>query len=226
MSPNPLKPPNPPIGYRLEVNKMPSFLRPTAATSKIVAAPLDDIAVAEVDSDNPKKILVRDPKNFTLPVETHEETHVFQFSRNPAIVNQWKDNLRKGNLTESYDYGGMDGLLQAQREHRSITSFGLEQQADIVKDFQQLTDKAIANKDFALLDKVNAAYGPYVRQLANLPAKNESMTTMTRRDLTPPPPGLPPATETGILAENKLLGSREMFLPPPPLRAKNKGRRH
>ncbi len=151
---------------------------------------------------------------FTLPVETHEETHVFQLSRNPEVLTRMEENLASGKIRRDYDYGGMEGLLQAHRDRKTITDFGPEQQAEMVRDFQEKTQEAFKKHDPALLDKVNEAYGPYIRQLAGLPGKNELMTVMTQKDLTPPAPGLPPAVETGILAEDKLLGSKMEIIPP------------
>jgi hypothetical protein len=206
--------PTPPAGYKLE--NVPDFLKPTAEQSKVVVQPPNNKDIAVVHSSTPTEVDVNEPTQFNQPDLNHEETHVFQFSRNPEVVQQMESDLQTGKLPKTYTYGGPDGLLQAQQQHKTIADFGPEQQAEMVKDYQAGTQEALAKNDAAKLDKLNAAYGPFVRQLSNLPSKNESMTTMTQKDLTPPEPGLPPAEETGILAENKLMGSDEKVLKNPP----------
>lgn len=190
-----------PTKYRLE--DLPEFLRPTAAKAKIERAPSNGIAIAEVDGSDPNTILVREPEQFTLPAQTHEETHVFQFGRNPAVVKEMEENLTSGKLPRTYDYGGIDGLLAARKQGKTIADYGPEQQAQMVSDFQRLTLQAMKNGDPELLDRVNAAYVPFVRQLASLPGRNDPMTSI---NTTPLPPGLPPSSITGIMEPDDLLG--------------------
>ena len=203
--------PQPPEGYSL-VEEVPDFLRPVAATTHVVNQPTDNQTIARVSSTNPTEIDVYDPAKFHSPELIHEMTHVFQFSRNPEIVSQMLNPLRTGKIPTAYanpsvyNYGGADGLLAAQRAGKTIADFGPEQQAEIVRNYAVLTKEAIQTGNAAELDKIKQAYGPFIRQLAALPGKNDSMTTMTQKDLTLPAPGLPPATETGILAPDKLLG--------------------
>ena len=195
---------------------VPAFLRPTAAQSKVVIQPPNGRDIAVVHSTSPKVVDVNERAQFGQPQLNHEETHVFDFSRNPAIVQRMEEDLRSGKLPKSYTYGGIEGLLEAQRQGKTIANFGPEQRAEMVRNFQQETQDAIRRGDAARLDLLNRAYGPFIRQEANLPGKNESMTTMTQKDLTPPAPGLPPAVESGILAPNPLLGGKERFLRVPP----------
>lgn len=206
--------PVPPLGYSLE--DVPAFLRPTAEESKIVVDPPNNTSIAQVNSTNPNEIDIHEPSQFHQPQLNHEETHVFQFSRNPAIVQKMESDLATGKLPKTYTYGGTDGLIAAQRQGKTIADFGPEQQAEMVRNYQQETQEAVRKGDATGLDKLNLAYGPLIRQLAKLPGKNESMTTMTQADLTPAAPGLPPAEETGILAPNKLLGGEERILKSPP----------
>lgn len=210
------QPPTPPPGYRLDpvreaqrqLQNVPDFLKPTASQSKIEVAPANSDYAAEVQPWAPRTVKYFGEDQITQPTTTHEVTHEFQDSRNLSVVGDEMYNILAGRTNKSYDYGGIDGLLKAQQEHKSIEDFGPEQQADIVMDYQQLTQDAIAKGDAAKLDRVNAAYGRYVKQLASLPGRGESMTTMTQKDLTPPAPGLPPATESGILEPSPLLGGQ------------------
>lgn len=197
--------PTPPPGYTLE-SQVPAFLRPVAATAHIVDRPPDNRSIALVSSTNPTEIDVHEPSQFHSPELIHEMTHVFQFSRNPAMVSQMQDALRAGKLPSTYTYGGTDGLLAAQQQGKTIADFGPEQQAEMVRNYAVLTKQAIQTGNAAELDKIKQAYGPFIRQLAAFPGKSDSMTAMTQRDLTPSAPGLPPATESGILAPDKLLG--------------------
>lgn len=193
--------PTPPPGYTLA--DLPPFLRKSNVGTKVVNAPPMRIGQGTVDADvdpaNPHTIEVRNPQAFTQPVQTHESTHVFQESRNPAFV-QAGLNLQTNTqgTPAMYDYGGVDGLLQAQRQGKTISNFSPEQQATMVADYQRATQDAIKRGDGATLARVTAAYHPFVGQLAKIPPKGANMTTMTSADLTPPAPGLPPATVAGM----------------------------
>lgn len=198
-------------GY--SVDDVPAFLRPTAEQSKVVIQPPNGKDIAVVHSSSPKEIDVNEVKQFGQPQLNHEETHVFEFSRNPAVVQRMESDLATGKLPKSYTYGGADGLLQAQLQHKTIADFGPEQHAEMVRNYAEDTKDAIRRGDAAALDKLNKAYGPFIKQLAGLPGRGLSMTTMTQKDLTPAAPGLPPATETGILAPNPLLGGPARVLP-------------
>ncbi len=196
--------PTPPLGYSLEA--VPAFLQPTAANSQVVVKPPDNRSIALVSSKEPNVVQVHEPSQFGQPQLDHEETHVFDLSRNPAVVSQMENDLASGKLPKTYTYGGPDGLLQAQREGKTIADFGPEQRAEMMSDYADGTKQAIARGDAKTLDKLNAAYGRYVHEEASLPGKNDSMTTMTQQDLTPAAPGLPPAEVSGILEPNPLLG--------------------
>ncbi|MGB6934396.1 MAG: hypothetical protein WBD91_16585 [Acidobacteriaceae bacterium] len=196
--------PTPPPGYSLE--DVPDFLKQTAANSKVVIQPPNGKDVAVVHSSSPNEVDVNQRDQFGQPQLNHEETHVFQFSRNPAVVEQMQQTMATG--PKGYTYGGTDGLLQAQMQHKTIADFGPEQQAEMVRNYASESTEAIIKGDAAKLDKLNRAYKPYLNQLANLPGKNDSMTTMTQKDLTPAAPGLPPAVESGILAPLKVIGGK------------------
>ena len=198
--------PKPPAGYTLM--DLPSFERQANVGTKVVSAPPMQIGsgqvVADVDPANPTTIQVRYPAGYTPAVNTHESTHVYQQSRNTAFANP--QGQQQATTAKAYDYGGMDGLLQAQQQGKTIASFTPEQQATMIADYQQQTQQAIAKRDPGTLAKVTAAYHPFVSQLAAIPPSGANMQQMTQQDLTPPAPGLPPATVAGMpMQPDKLL---------------------
>ena len=205
LSPKPIPPP----GY--EIQNLPDFLKPSNAKTKTVAAPpLEEGSghvIADVDPAQPTTIQVRDPNLFTQPTQTHESTHVFQLSRNAPFVAGMSRQFQQAPSPTMFDYGGMDGLIQAQNTHKTIANYTPEQQARMVQDFQQKTQDAIRGGDRATLAKVARAYQPFVGQLANIPPAGTNMKKMTRQDLTPPAPGLPPPTVAGApMLPSKLIG--------------------
>lgn len=199
--------PSPPLGYPIE--QLPAFLRPTAEQEQIVRAPSNGVALAEVNADEPNTIKVREPQQFTEPIEAHEMTHAFEMSRNPAFTGPLKAEMQSGKLPQGYDYGGEGGLMRARLAGKTIANYGLEQRADMVRNFQEKTKSAIAAGDAAALDRANAAYGEFVREVAAEPDKNDPMTSIDTRVA---PPGLPPATESGLLFPDKLIGGEEKVL--------------
>lgn len=207
-------PNKPPPGYSLE--DVPDFLKATAGASKVVIQPPNGIDIAKVTSTDPNTVQVNQRDQFGQPELNHEETHVFDFSRNPAIVTQMEADLASGRLPKIYTYGGAEGLLRAQREGKTIADFGPEQRAEMVRNYAQESKQAILKGDAATLDKLNLAYGRLLNQEANLPGKNDSMTTMTQKDLTPAAPGLPSAMESGILTPLQTIGGRAGVMTTPP----------
>ena len=190
---------------------IPDFLRPANAQTKVVSAPPATLGAGTVDADvdpvNPTTINVRDAAGYTPPVMTHEATHVFQLSRNAPFVGAMSQQFQRPNDDSMYDYGGADGLLQAQQQGKTIANYTPEQQARMVQNFQQETQDAIRGGDRVRLAKVTAAYQPFVGQLAKIPPAGANMTKMTQQDLTPPAPGVPPATVAGMPAlPSKLIG--------------------
>jgi hypothetical protein len=204
--------PKPPSGYTLK--DLPAFLRDSAEDTKIVAAPRDHRNIADVEVNAPSTIQVREPQLFTNPVYTHESTHVYQLSRNTGVQQDVGQRYNAGKLPVGYDYGGADGLLKAQQERKTIADFGPEQQARMVEDYQRLTKEAIAAKDTKQLDKITQAYHPFILQLSRLPGKADSMTKMTKADMTPAAPGPPPSAISGVMYPDKLLGGEGKIVPP------------
>ncbi len=206
----------PPDGYEVEqrMQNVPAFLRPTAAKMSVqMEAPRPD-AAAEVSAIHPQTVQVFGADQATQPVITHEVTHGFQASRSLPLVAHTASQLMLGD--NNPEYGGEAGLAEAQRQGKTIADFNPEQQAHIVEDYQTQTQDAIRRGDAAALDRVTAIYHPVVRQLAQETARGESMTTMTPSDLHLEAPGLPPATVTGMLVPDKLLGGEGRILKNPP----------
>lgn len=207
LSKTPVAPKAPP-GY--EIQNLPDFIRPANVGTKTIPSPQWTIPglgkiIADVKSDNPHTIEVREPQLFAQPQQTHESTHVYQFSRNPEFA----DNLKRPALTsqQSYGYGGIEGLEQAIKNRKTINDFNIEQQADIVSDYQAMTSEALKRNDAKALARVTAAYHPFISQFARIPQKGTDMTRMTQQDLNPVAPGLPPATVIGVpLTADPLLG--------------------
>ena len=218
--------PTPPPGYSVE--NLPDFMKDANANTEIVgAAPAIDprtggqiIADAPLrfgPLDSPNVIEVRDPRAFDQPAQTHESTHKFQQSRNaPFVSSEFAPDgssraPTKASASEVYGYGGMDGLIQAQKQGKTIADFNPEQQADMVAAYQDITQHAIKTGNRAMLAQATAAYEPFVGQLARIPGKGANMTQMSQQDLTPPAPGLPPATVAGMpMLPSKLIGGTGM----------------
>ena len=187
-------------------------MKPANVDTKMVGVPqrndpnLGPIA-AQVSAQDPTTIQVMDtdPKAFNKGTYTHEATHVFQYSRNPASI-AYPGNNRQATSPNDYNYGGMEGLEKARQTGKTVSDYGPEKQADMVRDFQALTNDAIERGDREKLARVTAAYEPFVGQLARMPGNGESMS-ITQRDLTPPAPSVPPATVAGMpMYPSKLLG--------------------
>ena len=210
MPKDPLSPkPIPPPGY--EIQNLPDFLKPANAGTKTVRGesyvlPGLGQVVAEVSQNNPHTIEVREPRDFTQPIQTHESTHVFQLSRNQPFVNKTFNSAPLPTTAAGYSYGGLPGLEQALQKHKTIADFNVEQQADMVADYQKETQNAIRWKDAESLARIIAAYHPFVSQLAKIPPKGANMTQMTQQDLTPAAP-MPPVNVAGMpLLPDKLIG--------------------
>lgn len=205
--------PAPPLGYALDTQ--PAFLQPTVAQTKFVHVPSNGKAVAEVDSASPNTIQVREPGKFTPGIQAHEETHVFQRSRqteDPSLIDTVMNYLRPTPAPiTGYDYGGIAGLEQARQQGKTIANYGPEAQAEIVRDFQEKTQAAIKSGDTATLDRLNSAYHPFVSQLAALPARGDTSKTI---DTHPAAPGLPPSAVSGIMEPDALLGGQARIVAP------------
>jgi hypothetical protein len=207
---SPTPKPIPPPGY--EIQNLPDFLKPANANTKIASAPPmkinGNIVDSDVDPAKPNTIEVRTPAAFTQPIQTHESTHIFQESRNPAFLQSGMKLQAKTQGTPAmYDYGGIEGLEKALQQGKTIAHFTPEQQARMVEDYQKATQDAIRRGDPAALARVTAAYHPLIGQLAKIPPKGANMTQMTQQDLTPAAPPVPPATVAGMpLLPDKLIG--------------------
>jgi hypothetical protein len=127
-------------------------------------------------------------------------------SRNPQFTSAIQGQ-QQATSSKDFDYGGIEGLMAAQRAHKTIANFTAEQQARMVEDYQRQTQEAIKKGDPTALARVTAAYHPFVGQLAKIPPKGANMTQMTQQDLTPAAPPVPPATVAGMpMLPDKLIG--------------------
>ena len=201
--------PAPPPGYSLL--DLPAFEQAANVGTHLVSAPPMQVGqgqvVADVDHANPQTIQVRYPAGYTKAVNTHEATHVYQQSRNASFSNP--EGQQQATTAKDYDYGGVSGLIQAQQQGKTISSFSPEQQAQLVADYQQQTQQAIQKGDRTALARVTAAYHPFVSQLAAIPAQGANMTQMTQQNLTPAAPMVPPATVAGMpMQPDPLLGGQ------------------
>jgi hypothetical protein len=126
-------------------------------------------------------------------------------SRNPAFTSAIQGQ-QQATSQKDFDYGGVEGLMAAQRAHKTIANFSAEQQARMVEDYQKATQDAIRRGDPAALARVTAAYHPLIGQLAKIPPKGANMAQMTQQDLTPAAP-MPPVSVAGMpLLPDKLIG--------------------
>ena len=228
----------PPAGYSLDsfassvkpLSEVPAFIQSGVDAKRIQQVPakpesdLDKQAIAYVHSDDPYKINVNKPGEYDKSVFSHELTHTFQLTRNDAIDGSAPVQHKDGKPV--YDYGGLDGLKKA----KSIADFSDEQQANIVSDYKGIQDhylrKAATGKitadDRKKFYEARQAYHPLVKQLAEMPGKNEHLQPSTldvvlNRNLPtintkPEAPGLPPydTPGLGVVPADPLLGGRSV----------------
>lgn len=225
----------PPAGYEVEpvagdpggysTADVPNYLKGVARTVKIVQAPADGSHIATVYSNKPTEIDIQQPDQVTQHVLDHELTHVYQMGLNPAIVaklvGEENSQAAAGRFAAhgtagapGYSYGGMDGLIAAQGQNKTVMDFNAEQQAEMFADYEAITRDAIKRGDAALYNKAQAAYGPLLQQFVNLPRGNEPMTRLPMGAFNPPAQGRPPATPGGWMAADPNLGDAPPASPP------------
>ena len=90
-------------------------------------------------------VYMRDGYCPTLDIMIHEVAHVWQTQQGiwlGAFGSTYFKWMIDGLSCRScpYDYGFVSGLTQALAENRKLTSFGIEQQAEIVTDYFRLLD--------------------------------------------------------------------------------------
>jgi hypothetical protein len=229
MSPVPLRADSVDMGAMPSLMESPAFILQAVdvrGVSQSVKKPdqSEKNFIADVDSDNPKKIEVFIPQKYGKDDMRHEMTHVFQSTRNPNIT-PYADT--KGSGKDSYDYGGQKGLEKARLAGKTIANFNAEQQADIVKDYARQHDaylaKAKAGKitkaDEEAMYQLQQTYHPFIKQLASMPGVNENLKqhalAMLLRiqsapviNMRPDAPGLPDYSVPGlsVLPADPLIG--------------------
>lgn len=222
---------NLPAGVSL--GNVPDFEKPTAANTTIQKGNLDpDETIAhegtpiplnatqEGSSYNPSNlkntVYVDDPKSMDQGTLNHEVLHAIQEAQN---VRSWQAGLEgRGNTFirpsskdsyANYDYGGVAGLLHRLGKGQSLSSLGDEQQAEMLKDYTNKMQEIAGRKDSSAaseFDQYKQAYGPFIRQMAEMARPGNTLNT------TPQPPGPPPASLTGSAKPLPEIGGRTIEL--------------
>lgn len=148
-------------------------------------------------------VTVNRPQDYNEGTPQHEYTHGYE--------NQVLSKLRlltEGGNGASEDYGGIPGLEQRNSSRQTIAGLNPEQRAQAVGDAwnsqQKVALDARTNQlqpgEVQGFDRAQAAQAPLLRQM-----KNEGDAGI---DVHPPAPGLPPASISGIVAPDPLLGGQ------------------
>ena len=248
--------PKPPKGYSLVPidNTVPSFIREGVDTSKIqqTVEPVSkegapSMAGTETVSEaTPGKIAVYDPSKYTPKVRNHELMHELQQSQSDGTVKlpkgyslapfgvhpaQAPEKYAVGD-PKNYDYGGETGLMHARNNGKTAADFNIEQQADMVADYQQKQDAYLAKarsgkstpQDLADMYHTYQAYHPFIQQMANVPKSLKDDLPSLRTLLgvghpeplapAPAPPGLPAYNTPGlhVAPADPLLGGQSVAL--------------
>jgi len=146
------------------------------------------------------KIFVDNPALMTQPILDHEVEHSIQRS-----AGEFRPTNDVAGAAE-YDYGGIQGLEALRARHGTIANLNPEKQANITQDYQTQMNAwskgPITPKVLAQSDRMNAAYGPFLRQQAAQAAPGMPVT--------PSPPGAPPATLTGMIKPLPEMGGKTL----------------
>lgn len=170
----------PPANY--SVDDLPQFIKDNVDTSQIKFKPADPNdpgmnakGVAYVMPDDPSTLHVTDPSRMDQQTLDHEATHMYQNSLKDV---KFADVPKSGNI---YDYGDEDGLTKAQQQGKKVTDFNPEQVAKMVETYgakkryfmDQAKQDNLLPEDVDAFKKTQAAYAPYIQQLAAL-GKNKA----------------------------------------------------
>jgi hypothetical protein len=199
-----------------------------------------------IAESTPGKISVFNPSQYTPAVRDHEMTHQFQQTRSDGTI-----PLPGGNKLpvfgqhptaapeqyetgdpRNYSYGGEGALMDAQADGKSIGDFNIEQQADMVKDYQAKQNAYLAKANAGTLtpEDQNAmhqsyrAYHPLVQQLSaqpksfsdSLPPLKTMLGIGKPAPLAPAPaaPGLPYGVAgLGVTPTDPLLSGKPVAIP-------------
>lgn len=176
----------------------------------------DQGAIADVHSDDPEHVHVFDTGAYNSDTRNHELTHVFQDTRSPDITTVNTHVGKDVVDNTSYDYGGKNGLQKARKGGKTIANFGVEQQAQMVRDYKQEQDAFLQKvksgkatpKDLQAMSDSQQAYHPFMEQMANMPGKDARIhpgyinlllgRNMPTLDARPEAPGLPSFATPGM----------------------------
>jgi hypothetical protein len=149
------------------------------------------------DPESSADIYIDRPNHFTQPVLDHELMHVVQ--ANAGSEQRFAESDVPGAAVNyaDYGYGGAARL----KGLRSVHDLNVEQQGDVVRDYadelQNLRRYAkqgrLGPKELQQADEINDAYARPMRQFAAM------ARTQPGIDVTPAPPGPPPAALTGSI---------------------------
>jgi hypothetical protein len=206
------------FGKDLSLDNAPGFTQKSLQKSgtKLDFTHPEKGTVAHVDMNDLSKIHVDQPSAMDKPIMAHEATHIFQGNLKEPMSGDAKESF---DTKANYDYGGWQGLVKANEQHRHIRDFTDEQQAKMVGDYVELEQKMQnafkepPEKKLQLLkewDLANQAMRPYVKQMQGQEMKwdKDSSTISTKPD----PPPAPPAELTGIAIPLEGIGGKAAYL--------------
>lgn len=133
-------------------------------------------AIASVDAGSPNTINIEDPARFNRSAPqtlTHEAIHLWQNNLPPHIQAQ----IPPDNPDAPYDYGGVQGLLDARAKGKKLINFPREVQSTIGQYYQA------QGGDESAPDAIRKAYKPFVDDMEDYP-----LSTMMGTD--PDQPGI------------------------------------
>lgn len=176
------------------LDDLPAFERPTAQ-GLTLAKGNDPTAIAHTHGWG-NKVFLDDPSAATQPIVAHEVMHKIQ-QKSGAIT-----PLSPG--SSQYDYGGLQGLKKI---GGNVSQLNTEQQADVPRNYmeqmQHWQKGPITDKVLGQADQLNAAYARPIHQLANM--------ADDQINVTPQPPGAPPAAMTGMIKQLPEMGGPSMY---------------
>jgi hypothetical protein len=138
------------------------------------------------------KVFVDDPSRMTTPILAHEVMHKIQ---------QKAGNFEPGQ--DAYNYGGIKGLQGLS----SIDKLNAEQQANLPQDYMSQMNAwakgKITPQVLKQADELNSAFARPIQQEANM--------ALPGMNVTPAPPGPPPAALTGMIKPLPEMGGKTLY---------------
>lgn len=176
---------------------LPLFEQPIAKTLQVVPGNRSDSVAHTTGWGN--KVYVDTPSEMTEPILAHEVMHKIQ--QQSGAMPRFGTG---GN--PDYDYGSVAGLQKL----KSIGQLGLEQQADLPRNYQEQMQEwskgRITPQILQHADQMNAAFARPIRQEAAM-----ANPSTTRIDTTPAAPGPPPAALTGMIKPLPEIGGKTLY---------------